>query len=235
MTLKVFNRKGEVLQTSEIILNCSIFYDIKLTKTPQRLFVYVSFYGPYFNGTSESVNYYNLIKGFDENLKFLNEINLGYNLNSLTSYGDILFCLANDLSNFDKLYVYDINFRLNKTIGQPLESEPYFFPITIKKIEVTEQYFIMLVKNVIRKQIVITKRSDGLEFNRFEVFSETFRVFAEKYLIMWDMAGKELRYYDLDGYIVNKTLLELTGDIKVLTDGDSDILFFDQSLFSFVF
>ncbi len=229
LVLCLLNRKGEIVKNITIILDFTIFYDLKIAKSQKALFIYTSFYGSYFNGKKTSTNYYHLIKSYDlENLTFIKEVNIGQSITWLATFNDQIFCLTNQLFKFNKIFVYDVNLDYVETIGQQNTLDPYYFTIYIKKIEVTTDFFFLLENN----RIMIMNRSDGVVFKSFDYKYDDFKIFFT-YVIGYDYLTRELSYYDLDGYVVYKTKVNLSEQVKLLTDGFEDILFFDPKSLSF--
>ena len=121
-----------------------------------------------------------------------------------------------------------VNLDYVETIGQQNTLDPYYFTISIKKIEVTTDFFFLLENN----RIMIMNRSDGVVFKSFDYKYDDFKIFFT-YVIGYDYLTRELSYYDLDGYVVYKTKVNLIEQVKLLTDGHEDILFFDPKSLSF--
>ena len=72
-------------------------------------------------------------------------------------------------------------------------------------------------------------RSDGIIFKSFDFIADDFKVFFT-YVIGLNETDKKLYYYDIDGYVVYKTRVNVSEHVQILTDGQERILFFDPSM-----
>ena len=227
LTLSLVSQKGEILQSVCIPLNSSRFFDLKLTKNQEALFIYVS----YFNENEIGPKYFHILKTYDYDLNFLTETNIGQSITCLTAFDDRIFCLTNQLFKFNKVFAYDSK-KLSyiETKGQESKHEPFYFSIDIEKLEVSKEFYFLLAK----KKISIMNRSNGIIFRTYDFIADDFKMFFI-YVIGFDELNKKLCYYDIDGYCIYKTIVNVSERVKLLTDGQGDISFFDLSSLSLWF
>ena len=136
-----FNREGKLLKQQIILINYSTFYDLKLICNKSALFMYVAFYGSHYNGVSVSFNYYYLLRRIDYDLNTDKELNIDFNVVSLTTWNDKLYCLSNQAFDFNRINIYDLNLNLIKTVGENDPKMAFYFPSTIRQIEVCGKFF----------------------------------------------------------------------------------------------
>jgi predicted RNA-binding protein Jag len=227
-----FNREGELLKQQLILLNFISFYDLKLICNKSAMFMYVSFYGPHYNGVNISTNYYYLLRRIDYNLNTDKEIQIQYNVSSLSSCSDKLYCLSNQAFDFSRVYIYDLNLDLIKSVGENDPKLTFYFPNSIAQIEVFGKNFFLLDGNI----LTILNLNNGQVLCKFPIVSREFKCYHQ-YVIAFDCENHEVVYYDLDGYIVfkSKICIESEVDFKILIDPDNDILLFDPEQLTIYF
>jgi hypothetical protein len=229
LNLYLVNCEGVILKTKELFLGSTLMLDLKLANNREYLYLYVAFNGSYFDISSFGINYYYLIKRFDEDLNFLNEIHLKFTICSLNVYSQNLYCLSNENSDCNKLYVYDKRLFHNEKIGQSNPKLPYYFSLKIQKMETSEDFHFLLEKDESNYEIKLMRRCDGIVQKRIEIFCEDFKIYLGKYVVNWCENSQELFFYEFDGTLVYKKKVELNEKgLRLITDNQTNILFFDQ-------
>jgi hypothetical protein len=228
LSLYLVNCEGIVLKDKQLYLDCTKLHDLRLANNREYLYLYVAFNGSYFDVTSFGINYYYVIKRFDEDLNFLNEIHLKFMVCSISVFSQNLFCLSSEALEFNKLYVYDKRLFHNERIGQSNPKLPFYFSLKIQKFETNEDFFFLLENEDSKSEITLMKRCDGTIYKKFVIVSGDFKIYLEKYVINWCETSNELFYYEFEGTVAYKKKIELKEKgLVLLTDGQSNIIFFD--------
>ena len=215
LTLMILDHMGTVLKQSDSILvdvlNGSHFLgDLKLIQLENALFVY--------HQTINKSNMYwlNILVSYDKNLNKIKEIQLRQPNASnseiyalcFTTCGNSIFGLF-ILSQVIHISAYDSNLQIIRTVGQSNPNSPYYIPPTTAKIEVTDEYFIMLSTP---NEIHIMNRNDGTIFKHFQVKSQDFSLYMNELILSYDCKTRELYSYTFDGKLESQEVV--SGQIK---------------------
>jgi hypothetical protein len=97
-------------------------------------------------------------------------------------------------------------------------------------METSEDFHFLLEKDEeLKYEITLMRRCDGIVHKKIEIFCDDFKIYLGKYVITWYENSEELFFFEFDGTLVYKKKIELKEKgLKLLTDNQSNILFFDR-------
>ena len=180
-------------------------------------------------------NTLSVVKRFDEKLNVMNKIWLDYCVGSIDTHESQLFCLSSDPnSNSCSLYIYNKNLVFLKRIGQSRAESPFYFPKSVSKMLVSENFFVLKRYN----EIIVMDRDDGSIKTNFDFFGSDFFLNKVKSSILeYEQGTDELISYDFDGksQILKLNMSDPNGRIKLVDCCDGKLLFLDAKANSLYF
>ena len=215
--MALVNQNGKMIKRKMDLLDSSKFsiIDFKLACLNKKIYLYTQM-------CDKNHNAYNFIKKFDENLKFLSEIRLDFEINSWCIYDNKIYFLYG-MSNF--LYTYDRNTDEIKKIGQESQDLPFYIPKTVSKLGINENFYVLLDN----KTIKLMKKSDGLISKTFPIEAKDFSLYLDKYILKYLSNTSNMILYDLDGNKISDNKLDFLENSKLFSCTNEALVFFNFS------
>ena len=212
----MLNEKRNVIKSNEAesILE---FYHLEMKTLNNTVFMYAYY-------LDASIGNLNCIQSFSQNLNLRQDKVHFKNIVAMATYKSRLYVLDQIGKNFESLEVsvYDINMNYVQTIGQANVRKPFYFANTIKKLELNERHFFLFHETHIR----LMNRHDGLVSKSISVSGEWF-LYAEQYMVSFDVAEKTMCSLDMDGRAVSYDKIEnLPANTRLIKVANDKFVFF---------
>ena len=150
-----------------------------------------------------------MVRSFDENLNLISTIKQDFYC--AYSFDGMLFITQEDIDNdFTSLMCYNSNLELIQKYGQNDENLPFYFPLEIELLLISDKHFIIKTleeSDENDEEITLINKSTGIIENYFYVDSfDRWVIYLNKFIILHS-DDSYICFYDFQGNLVKKFIL----------------------------
>jgi hypothetical protein len=160
------------------------------------------------------------LRKFDQNFNFIKEINIGFPINTLSTYKENVYIHFNS-----SIMVYDSNLININTIGQSNPALPFYLPNTITQFEVNDAYFLYLNGSFIN----VMDKKDGKIIKTLNTVAKSFfSSDVNRNIIFFNEVDKTIVFYDLNGFKTEYVLDSIPEGFKPIETLNEDLVYFNS-------
>ena len=229
VNLVSLDKHGEIMRQKTSIIpipnSSSLVYNIKLVKIANNLFMYVWYFNINFGHRFCLVSY-------DENSNLRTKVYHDYPVNGFAAYDNYLYVLSIQ-NGVNKLSIVDSNLESISNFGQKYSTMPFFFPLTLNKIQVNESLYFLLDNNT---EIRMMNRADGLILKSFRIDANDFTVYLDQFILAFKCETRKLYSFNFNGKLeTDKNLENITQGNQLIEISEDELIFYDSNQVSLNF